>query len=592
MESHTTQDMGHFEQGRRTSSPLTSNRDTIAADANCRLIHIDKANQIMCEGSPGNNSSTQRSVTPTRRRPRPPTAQSSGWDAPPPLYPNTSLEWWTPEKVATLKLDDHQVVAAQIALERYVVVATETGQISLFSTLEPTSPKAQVSLNCLYVVQLVVANKDASKANLWALTVDGEVHRLFLEQTKAGVSLRDTGSWNTHRSTGATSIAVEQDARIWISYDSGTLEEWSVPRTGAADKGAMTLLWRGFLEDSIRSISRLGEHSLAITLLTTHSSPSPLVEVLDLRKLSAEYKSFRSKSGQTKLPTTTHVSSYETPSSESIDEGIPLGTHLRFVQQEIPRTLVVNDHRSLPFAAIPSIGTDTALPLCHQRQCGLSLSDGRLVRIQTIGMDAWGVIEGSAFFASYPIIGSGEIPSSKVCEAYWACCLRGGTCYFLPVRKTTSLELSNTPQRIPVVGFPHDVDMDVDSIYVQSFSAGLVKHNDEKLLPVLLYGFAGGILEIFTFQPTHDASSPALHTEPMLQQPIEEIVDRESLDLTVKVFLAMSNSMEHSLLEDPLWSAAFQEWKKCVQSGDQTMEALLEEENSATRKLLIALATM
>ncbi|KAL3920100.1 MAG: hypothetical protein SGILL_003430, partial [Bacillariaceae sp.] len=113
----------------------------------------------------------------------------------------------------------------------------------------------------------------------------------------------------------------------------------------------------------------------------------------------------------------------------------------------------------------------------------------------------------------YPAIGSGVLtmdgPVDLKKRNALACCLRGGTCYLVPTDK----DACRGP--ITAIPYPHDISSDRNQIYVQSFAAGNLRiGNGDTLMPVLIYAWPGGMVDIFACRlenitsNSQNASSP------------------------------------------------------------------------------------
>ena len=120
------------------------------------------------------------------------------------------------------------------------------------------------------------------------------------------------------------------------------------------------------------------------------------------------------------------------------------------------------------------------------------------------------------FLLPFPAIGTGTVTirtrnisseSNDVDQQqFLVCCVRGGTCYLLPTssihndqRTSPSIIKRRIRRPIHAYAFPHDVDTDLASIYVQSFTAGsLVIDSSESKVPVMLFSSPGGTVDIYS----------------------------------------------------------------------------------------------
>ena len=140
------------------------------------------------------------------------------------------------------------------------------------------------------------------------------------------------------------------------------------------------------------------------------------------------------------------------------------------------------------------------------------------------------------FLLPFPAIGTGTVTiqdrnissdnSDLDQQPFLACCVRGGTCYLLPTssihndQRTSPSSIKRRIRRpIQAFAFPHDVDTDLASVYVQSFTAGnLVVDSNESEVPVMLFSSPGGTVDVYSCEllpvlPTYSSTRSSLASE-------------------------------------------------------------------------------
>ncbi|KAL3935624.1 MAG: hypothetical protein SGBAC_008890, partial [Bacillariaceae sp.] len=172
---------------------------------------------------------------------------------------------------------------------------------------------------------------------------------------------------------------------------------------------------------------------------------------------------------------------------------------------------------------------------------------------------------------SYPVVGCGRIHQEHNVngnddahngdetsrEEYIACCLRGGTCFLIPV---TNEEVH---QEIIAIPYLHDVDADWTSVYLQGFAAGdlrVIANKDTKSkrsIPIVVYALAGGALDVYACSLMH----------PPMPDIEKHVADDEKRECLAGLLGSDTLSVVSQLLEqmntdenDPLWSD--QLWKE------------------------------
>jgi hypothetical protein len=147
---------------------------------------------------------------------------------------------------------------------------------------------------------------------------------------------------------------------------------------------------------------------------------------------------------------------------------------------------------------IPSHDSDATCPLTES--CGVTLSDFTVAIVTAVEEEdsslSWGIVQDEhQLLLSYPSIGCGSVEYEN--QEHFVCCLRGGTTYLIPSGK----EELGYDSSVTVFFYPHDVDSDSTSRFVQGFTAGnlLVRQGDQTLerMPVLVFCWAGGIIDVY-----------------------------------------------------------------------------------------------
>lgn len=163
---------------------------------------------------------------------------------------------------------------------------------------------------------------------------------------------------------------------------------------------------------------------------------------------------------------------------------------------------------------LPSRGTDCSISLLGGKKCGVALSNGMVAILSSSGTEqqqrrdndfsfpsSWGIVKDKhQMVLSYPAIGCGQIKDNG--RDYLVCCLRAGTCFLLP------LGTKKTNNDILAIPYPHDVDTDLVSVYIQGFTAGEIElaqttttttdlSSSPSTLSILAFALAGGVIDIY-----------------------------------------------------------------------------------------------
>jgi hypothetical protein len=152
---------------------------------------------------------------------------------------------------------------------------------------------------------------------------------------------------------------------------------------------------------------------------------------------------------------------------------------------------------------------------------------------------------------------------------------------------------------IIVIPYPHDVDSDSSSQFVQGFTAGnlRVRHDDGSVvrMDVLVYSWAGGIIDInacHLFKNVQSKKSSKNPVEIGLAEKLvlQEMIDNGTFSMLCNLLQRMADSDEQ--LDDPLWKDARDEYHANPSPFDScSLETVCSESFGALRPLLLSLAS-
>jgi hypothetical protein len=207
--------------------------------------------------------------------------------------------------------------------------------------------------------------------------------------------------------------------------------------------------------------------------------------------------------------------------------------------------------------------------------------------------DAVGITEEiDQMVLSYPAIGSGVVTMRDTDVSYLVCCLRGGTCYLIPLGTTNKGPILTIP-------FPQDISSNlVNEIYVQAFSAGNL-FVEEHFLPVLLYAWPDGVVDVYSCElihpkPANDKSplsdsvtSQLIPVSRLERQVLQEMLDNGITQLLSQLRHEARKSSEHPLLQQEDWKEFFNgPWSH----NSITLDALCSTEFQNLRSMMLSLA--
>ena len=452
--------------------------------------------------------------------------------------------------------------------------------------------------------------------NIFVLSVEGQVHEISIHEASspddddhnAQPSLKLEGSWNTGI-CGATCLKVLGSMnQLVIGYDSGYLEAWKIRKR---NKSEPVLIWRGILDFHIRSVAPLRRRAAGDSNENnTGSEVAPPKKEKNTNKEQETNEYFllvtlQSEAGNDRHATASLVEILDLATIQEayLDSKrltIPLYGHLRFpapgMELVDSSTLPSDDTGRLPkrVQVLPSRGSDRAMVLGGEENsmCGVALSDGTVALVSPY-LDSWGVAQDRhQLLLSYPAIGCGRVFVDE--DHHFVCCLRGGTCFLIPTR-------ADSQKHVTVISYPHDVDADTTSAYVQGFTAGTLLMDEKSSLPVLIYAWAGGAVDVYAchlVHPTQEETLDSQLTQMNWKEPdasehklLEEMMNNESLSIVLTLFDDMEKDQNHKLLQEENWEMAQKEFKLSEFTSPVTLKQLCSDKLESLRFLLLALAS-
>ena len=248
---------------------------------------------------------------------------------------------------------------------------------------------------------------------------------------------------------------------------------------------------------------------------------------------------------------------------------------------------------------IPSHGCNSAIILDGNASCGVTLSDGTLAMLTASrimgGELFWGIAKDKhQLLLSYPSVSCSRVDFAAKGQ-HLVSCFRGGTVFLIPTEDNDTVEDETD---IIVIPYPHDVDSDSSSQFVQGFTAGnlQVRHRDGSLIrmAVLVYSWAGGIVDINACNLFENVQSKS-STDPVEIGMAEKLVLQEMIDNgTLSMLCNLLQRMEDSdqQLDDRLWKDARDEYTASTSLFDScSLETICSVSFGALRLLLLSLAS-
>jgi hypothetical protein len=334
------------------------------------------------------------------------------------------------------------------------------------------------------------------------------------------------------------------------------------PDRPAAEKEELSSSQASYIQVEPPEKSEIVEQERQYVMMTFESNrqipASRVVKVVDLASLVAAFSSLSSNvENDDKIPAESTIrleDHWILPGAgmELIDPSLPFAARAPFQTQWIPSA------GTNQLLTVPGIGVAFS---CADGMIGILRASSSLN-----GNDGltWGLAQRSdQLLLSYPSIGMGAVSMLSPEEGdspttqCLACCLRGGTVYFIPLDSDASAAdeepLMRESRSLKVVAYPNDVDTDVAAVQqVQLFTAGGVRLRASDhvtgTVPILVYVWPGGIIDIYMCHlQTKSWSPPAV---------LEQLVDNGSARLLQELLLLPGIDLS---LRGQLWGEARRE---------------------------------
>ena len=186
-----------------------------------------------------------------------------------------------------------------------------------------------------------------------------------------------------------------------------------------------------------------------------------------------------------------------------------------------------------------------------------------------------------------------------------ACCLRGGSTYLIPFAQPVPSNNQEVGESTPVTVFTFDTG--THARYVSDFTAGNLilssvdsKHKTkdsheasdgttQTTTPVLIYGWAGGIVDVYSCDLMETAKSSCRPVTSRREvSAIEELLSNGSLRLLMQLLSTLEDT--DPLLHQNLWKEARRECREQSLEGIVAKDMLLPK-FTAIRSLLLLLST-
>jgi hypothetical protein len=254
---------------------------------------------------------------------------------------------------------------------------------------------------------------------------------------------------------------------------------------------------------------------------------------------------------------------------------------------------------------LESFGADAACVL-NSSCVGISFPDGTtsIITSDQNSINTVGVAEDNhQVLLSYPAIGNGQldiIEDDGQILKYVATCLRGGTCYLIPVSGK-----SNTNDSIATIPFPHDIELDLSDIYVQAFTAGNIMFNGN-VLPILVYVWPRGVVDVYAcglFYSNPNIGDESLtindaHDDALVsreeRRALQDLIDNDSLLLLSNILIELRDDSQHPLLQMNEWQQFLEETKTGqllpVQVDKIDFDSMCSSQYQNFRRILLSLA--
>ena len=167
----------------------------------------------------------------------------------------------------------------------------------------------------------------------------------------------------------------------------------------------------------------------------------------------------------------------------------------------------------------------------------------------------WGVSrEQDQLLFPYPVVSVGSLMYQST--PHWVLGLRGGTCYLIPVAD----DKHDNVRTIRVIMYPHDIDADNSSIYVQELTAGNLQDKEGgRTVPVLLYVMPGGVVDIYSCGLV--TTSDEIDVFPSEnEQVLEALIKQGCLDMVLRILQERKDTIcRDNDYDEILWKDAYDE---------------------------------
>jgi hypothetical protein len=448
-------------------------------------------------------------------------------------------------------------------------------------------------MHCVTVTQqgLIVIGYNSGFVEAWRIVVQEEVETT----SSSGKSDQQKQAPSVSSADGAASesLIFYKETLVWrAAFDHVPIVRSVIELRSQAKAKTNNI------DDSVEAGNESTDDYIAMTLQNeSRTSTGSMIEVVNISSLQRAWK--------------------ESPCpQDELAFSLPFEDHSILPQagMEIVSSLAIRDKigpqnsRFLP-QWIPSNGTDCLCSITMSDSvstgdivvsCAAALADGAVLLLSSStltpdGTLEWGIqFPGDQILLSYPAVGIGLVPSySTRSEAepgpHIACCLRGGTTYLIPIhaRDGSQASLLEVDPPISVVMYPHDIDADIDFQRIQGFVAGQLsmtgmpmRRFTQETIPVLIYAWPGGIIDIYAAELLHntDASASAL---------LEELVLNGSAEL-LRTYLTTVSPKED--LQRQEWKYAQEEIQRWSPTGLLSVSDLASKELQAFRSVLLSVA--
>jgi hypothetical protein len=377
------------------------------------------------------------------------------------------------------------------------------------------------------------------------------------------------------------------------------------PRKGTAGKAREESYY--YLMAVVSISTRIGDKG-------KQQSTSSMLKILDLKRIANEMRKNSSDRSSTSHEGLS-LENYSLPQSRGM-ELIEATTVSLSKDSRLPKRVPILDSHGANAAC--NLKYSAEAPPSGSSSCttgSITFPDGIIGMFSSSSRrdtsDAVGIAQPDhQVLLSYPAIGNGQIniigDESGKPSSYLAACLRGGTCYLIPI----STKNDNKNNSIATIPFPHDIESDLSDIYVQAFTAGnLVVDGID--LPILIYAWPGGVIDVYSCglmgskAPTNnrngskeiiaeDDPNDSNVVSRAERRCLRDLIDNESISVIAKIVDELRENSQNPLLQMEEWQQLLTE----ISSGtalpaseeDITLDSLCSIEYQSLRRILLSLA--